>query len=64
MSKNKSSMTFLMSLKQMIREMKNQCQSFELDSINIALKHCMFPEHTKGQIKEFDDNTVHENTVS
>ena len=43
-----------------MREMKNKCQSFEFDNINIALKHSMLPENIKGQIKEFDDNIVHE----
>ena len=39
--------------------MKNKCQSFEFDNIDIAFQHSVLPENIIGQVKEFDDHTVH-----
>ena len=39
--------------------MKNKCQSFEFHNIDIAFQHSVLPENIIGQVKEFDDHTVH-----
>ena len=39
--------------------MKNKCQSFEFDNIDIAFQHSVLPENIIGQVNEFDDHTVH-----
>ena len=39
--------------------MKTKCQSFKFDNINIAFKHSIITENIIGEVKEFDDNTVH-----
>ena len=39
--------------------MKNKCQNFEFDNIDVALQHSVLPENIIGQIKEFDNHTVH-----
>ena len=44
--------------------MKNKCQSFEFDNIDIAFQHSVLPENIIGQVKEFDDHTVHKNMVN
>ena len=41
--------------------MKNKCQNFELDNIDVAFQHSVLSENIIGQIKEFDDHTVHTN---
>ena len=58
-------MMFLMSLSNdKIRDMKNKCQNFEFDNIDVAFQHSVLPENIIGQIKEFDDHTVHKNMVN
>ena len=42
--------------------MENKCQSFEFDNIDIAFQCSVLPENFIGQIKEFDDHTVHKKT--
>ena len=37
--------------------MKNMCQSFKVDNIDIAFQHSVLPENIIGQVKEFDDHT-------
>ena len=39
--------------------MKNKCQSFEFDNIDISFQHSVLPENIIGQTKEFDDHSVH-----
>jgi len=43
------------------REIKTKCQSFRFDKIGITFQHCIITETIIGEVKEFDDNTVHKN---
>ena len=43
------------------REIKTKCRSFRFDQIGTTFKRSIITENIIGEVKEFDDKTVHKN---
>ena len=62
MSKKKYLMMFdVIEVNDKTREIKTEWQSFRFDKIGVTFKHSIITENIIGEVKGFDDNTVHKN---